>query len=558
MWIRAANILILLLVSSGCLAQGIMEGEVTFVTADNVYVRFESTDGIVIGDTLELVREGRGNPCLLVSSRSSSSCACMIIKGCKAEKKDRVVFDPERSSGAHGSGSDIVPALVVYVNRKNLRHARHRFGVRSRYHSSRDVIDEHLANAPRRYSERIKGRVSAASFSTMPSARENDHRLMYRFALDAEHIGNSRFSAETYLNYRQLFPAGEISHPQQTRYFNVYSLAVRFEPDTTMSLTLGRKINNNASSLGAIDGLQAEKYFGNFFAGTIAGFRPDIVTYGFDPDLFELGAYGGARVNTANVRSRSTLGILQQNNAGVVDRRYTYFQHSSTINGKLDLFSSFELDLYNKLNGEARLTNLYVSSGYRFGRKVDVFASYDSRKRIVYYETYRSDVEMLLDDDEARQGARIRLGVKPRKDISMGVSLSRRFQSSGQNASDNINGFITFSGGARSWGRWSLQANRNTSAYMRSEVISVRHSRTLIKKKLNASIYYRVANYTYAARGIGEGVPPRVGQIYYGVDVTYNLGPKLMFTALGEASHIGEERNYRVNLSIIKRFDGKK
>jgi hypothetical protein len=67
-----------------------------------------------------------------------------------------------------------------------------------------------------------------------------------------------------------------------------------------------------------------------------------------------------------------------------------------------------------------------------------------------------------------------------------------------------------------------------------------------------------MANYTYSNRVGAEGGPVQTKQKYYGVGVTYNIGRTLMFSVLGELSTIGTERNYRVNTSIIKRFDSKK
>ncbi|MBK8499918.1 MAG: hypothetical protein IPL52_14140 [Flavobacteriales bacterium] len=381
---------------------------------------------------------------------------------------------------------------------------------------------------------------------------------MYRFSLDADNISNSKFSAETYLNYRKLYPANLDKHPQRTEFFNVYNLAVSYAPDSNTTLALGRKINNSASSLGAIDGLQAERRFGALFAGAIAGFRPDIYTYGFNADLLEYGAYLGAQVNSVAVNSRSTVGLMQQTNNGMVDRRYAYLQHSSTFNGNLNIFSSGELDLYSTLGNGVRLTNFFISSRYRFSRKVDVFASYDSRRRVVYFETFRNDVEILLDDDDARQGARFRLNVRPTKTLGLGVAYSRRFQADGANASDNIAGFLNFNMDPDGVGRWTVQANRNTSNYVRSDVVSFRHTRTLIPRHLSMSLYYRLVEYVYANRTDGSSLAARASQRYYGADLQLILARTLTFTVLGEMSTIAEERNYRCNMSLTKRFDSKK
>ena len=51
-----------------------LEGTVSFITSKNVYVKFDRTDQIEIGDTLQLA--ATDSPCLLVSNKSSSSCVC--------------------------------------------------------------------------------------------------------------------------------------------------------------------------------------------------------------------------------------------------------------------------------------------------------------------------------------------------------------------------------------------------------------------------------------------------------------------------------------------------
>jgi len=523
-----------LLIWSRSSAQEILRGEVTFITANNVYVHFDNTSSISIGDTLDLVKGSESLPCLVVTSRSSISCVCKVVRGCKVEKADAVLFDSQV----------FAPSIAAEQPPDQLQRN-----------------DSTLTNRKDRGKERIRGRISAATYSTLNATRGDDHRMMYRFSMNADHISNSKFSAETYVNYRKLFPSNERDFNYRTSYFNVYNLAVRYEPDSTTTITLGRKINNNASSLGAIDGLQAEKYFGRFYAGAIAGFRPDIATFGFNADLLQYGGYLGLQLNSSNIRSRTTAGLMQQTNSGATDRRYTYFQHTTTINSNFNIFSSAELDLFNQVNGSsissARLTNLFVSSRYRFGKKVDLFASFDSRKRIVYYETFRTDVENMLEDDQARQGVRARLNVRPIKNVIVGVSVGKRFQSNGQNSSNNYNGFLTFNKMPAIGGRWNFQFNRNASAYLRSDIASVRYSKTLLNNKLTLNPYYRMLMYRYASRGGADGVPLTTKQFYYGVDMTYSLGRTLVASVLGEMSTLKEERNYRVNFSIIKRFDSK-
>lgn len=525
------GIALLLLFASSGTAQEAYFGEVTFLTSQHVYVKFASTEGIAVKDTLDLVKNGSNNACLVVTSMSSTSCVCAVIGDCKVEKQDRI------------------QTRVLHANEAPVRRE-----TRNRTSQAKPAEEDTLGGK----AERIRGRLSAASYSTMPSARESDHRLMYRFSLTANNIANSKFSAETYLNYRKLYPANPEKYSQRTDIFNVYNLAVTYAADSNTTLTLGRKINNSASSLGAIDGLQAERRFGNLFAGVIAGFRPDIFTYALNTNLLQYGGYVGSQLTSGTINSRSTIGLLQQTNSGMVDRRYAYLQQSTTFNGNLNIFSSAELDLYSSIQGGARLTNLFVSSRYRFSRKVDVFASYDSRRRVVYYETFRNDVEVLLDDDLARQGLRFRLNVRPTKVLGLGAAYSRRFQADGANASDNVQVSANINKDPEGFGRWSLQANRNTSNYLRSDVLSFRHTRTLIPRRLSMSFYYRMVEYRYANRPEGSTLSSRVSQRYYGGDLTLDLARSFTFTILGELSTLPDQQNYRLNMSLTKRFDSKK
>jgi hypothetical protein len=375
---------------------------------------------------------------------------------------------------------------------------------------------------------------------------------MYRLSFIAPHINNSKFSVETYMNYRQTFLSTDSGSYRPKDVFNIYSLAAQFDASPTLSFVLGRKINPKVSSIGAIDGLQAEKSFGNFYTGIIAGFRPDIFDYNFNADLMQYGAYIGLKSQTKEFYSHTTLGAMEQNNNGNVDRRYTYFQHSSTIAQKLSIFSSFELDLYNQVTadsvGKPRLTNLYVSVGYRISRMIDFSLSYNSRKQIVYYETLKTDIERMLDDDIARQGIRFSVNIRPANHVGIGGSYSKRFQSNDLNKSDNLNGYLSFSKIPWIDGRFYANYNRNTSSYMETTIYSVRYSRPIIKMKLDGDIYYRLVNYNYFVSEVNTG------QQYYGASVSYRIAKKLTLNVLGEMSATSEEEIYRVNARITKRF----
>ena len=55
------------------------EGKISYVTAQNIYVKFSSTATITAGDTLYLTRDGHLVPGAIVKDLSSISCVCVSL-----------------------------------------------------------------------------------------------------------------------------------------------------------------------------------------------------------------------------------------------------------------------------------------------------------------------------------------------------------------------------------------------------------------------------------------------------------------------------------------------
>jgi hypothetical protein len=526
-------IIILIISYSKSFGQGknmLITGKVTFKTSKNVYVKFKSTEHISKGDSLRFLNQK--TPCLLVIQKSSKSLVCKVLYNCDIKKNDVVSYYYKANSKK--KKIEIPTKKIVVSRSKNPK----------------------TKNKSKENSQTVRGKLSASSYSIFSKNAETRNRMLYRFSMDASHINNSNLSFETYLNYRQYIKLKDTSAYQPNNVFNVYDLSLKYDINRTFSAVIGRKINNKTSSIGAIDGLQVEKSFGKNYVGAIAGFRPDIFDYGFNTNLLEYGGYIGRTVDNNNLYTQTTLGILQQTNNGNIDRKYAYFQHSSSILKNLNLFTSMEADLYSKdsvVKNSINLTNLYVSARYRFSRKFNIMLSYDSRKRILYYETFQTDIEKLLNDNEARQGFRTRFNFKPAKYIYAGISYSKRFQSSNQNKSDNINGHISWSKVPTIGGSLSLNFNNNSSSYLKSNIISLRHSREIIPNKLSGDFYFRVVNYNYFNNNLVTK------QNYYGANLSLKLTKSLRFNIFGEVSTgNGIQNNFRLNTSIVKRFNNKR
>lgn len=526
--------------SFGQLEESTIIGTVSYKNAKNVYVRFVSTAQISVGDTLQIKKNGVFIPCLLVSAKSSISCITTAINNCDVSLNAEVVFKMKVKSEKKTDKIETKPVADSIIKSKPVVIA--------------DTSNKNKST--KKYPlQKITGRITAAYYGTFSNIDNSSrHSLTGRLSLNIDHLRNSSWSFETYLNYRQNVLDEPIPAGYQTKFFRVYNFAMNYDAGKNIRFSIGRKINNRISSVGAIDGVQSEIKLGKFFAGGIVGFRPDIMDFGFNPGLLQFGLYGGHYVNGKKTMFETSLGVMEQRNGSATDRRYLYLQHSNRLSERMNMFTSLELDLFEKVNGNAgthaRLTSLYYSVNYQLSRKLSLMVSYDSRRNIIYYETFvGNEIDRLLADDLNRQGVRVRLNYKLTKKIFTGISFSNRFQADGQNKSDNFYGFITHSKLPWIKGSLNLNVNYNSSTYLRSKILAGRYNRDIFKQKVNFSLYYRIIDYAYITRDVANA-----NQHYMGTDFTFRGGKNYQFSVMGEMSVRGIENNYRLNFSVTRRI----
>ena len=74
------------------------EGNVSYISSQNIYVKFKSTKHISVGDTLYVNQNGQLIPALLVSNLSSISCVCTPISSIKLEVNDKLIAKQKQRS----------------------------------------------------------------------------------------------------------------------------------------------------------------------------------------------------------------------------------------------------------------------------------------------------------------------------------------------------------------------------------------------------------------------------------------------------------------------------
>ncbi len=511
--------------------EGILNGEVSYITGQNIYVKFANTQGIENGDTLFVPKDEKRVPALIVKHRSSMSCLCNPIGNSTFKVGDR---------------------LLAVLNDKASNLTKETEKV------EQDVNEEALAKVEDKYIQRspesdFSGRLSFSSYSTFAdgSKQDNSHRFRYRLLMDAKNISNSKLSAETYLSFTH--KSGEWNRVGENLNdaLKVYALALKYDFSPNATLWAGRKINPRIANVGAVDGLQFQQQWKSLYAGAVVGSRPDYQDYGYNPDLLQYGAYVGHQSKVNNGFAQSSFAFFEQRNSGHIDRRFMYFQHSNSLVKDVVLFSSVEVDLYKVVEEEKKnewsLTALYLSLSYRASRKLSLFGSYDNRKNVIYYETFRNFVDEMI-HQSSRQGYRFRLNYRPIKYMNLNFSAGTRSRKEDPRANNTYSASAGYSRLPYVNASFTLTGNVMQTSYLDGRIVGGRLSKNLLEGKLYATLSGRWVRFDYV------NTVTQLKQQISELDLSYYFNKKLYLSVNLETT-FQENNNYqRIYLNLRKKF----
>ncbi|MGE5424048.1 MAG: hypothetical protein ACM3N9_01720, partial [Syntrophothermus sp.] len=160
-----------------------MEGTVTFVTQQNVYVKFSSTAGIKQGDTLYGLSNGTKTPLLRVTNLSSISCVCSPLTGIQMKPGDKLF-----------SGVKLSPDKMVRSQEPS--------AVSRVADSTPAVTRDSAVSTGSSRKQLIRGFATVASYSTWSDEPgSNSQREKITFSFCGKNLHDSPFSAEIYFSY---------------------------------------------------------------------------------------------------------------------------------------------------------------------------------------------------------------------------------------------------------------------------------------------------------------------------------------------------------------------
>lgn len=512
----------------------LMTGKVSFITSQNIYVKFPKTDGIHTGDTLFLRVDNKLIPLFVVENFSSVSCVGKPFEKVDVKIEDEVIA---RLPGT--------PELVQNTPDKPLE--------RPASGEMKKPLTDTVAKAESvKRPQNIQGSLSVSSYSNLSNTPvDNSQRMRYTLSLRASNLADSRLSAESYISFSHKLNEWDTIKKNVFYALKIYSLAIKYDLNDRTNIWLGRRVNPNLSNIGAVDGIQAETATGRFTVGAVAGSRPNDADYNVNLRLPEYGIFAGHNVSSKIGRMQSSIAFFEQRNAGITDRRFAYFQHDNSLLKNIYLFTSCELDLYKVMEGipknELTLTSLYFSLRYKVFKKLSLFASYDARKNVIYYETYKSYADKLL-EDATRQGLQFKINYRPWNQVAMGVNAGYRFRTGDVNPNENLNGFISFNQVPWIKASATMTGNLLKTNYLDGKIYGIRLSRDIIRGKLFGELNYRFIDYKFV--NSNSKLVQNIAQ----ANLSWQLKNKLSFSVDYELTMEKSSKYHRIYVSLNKRF----
>jgi len=529
-------LIIIILLGLGANAQAqvqFLEGEISYKSSQNVYVKFLSTRLIHVGDTLFLKSESVLVPVLMVKNKSSISVVASLIGDVSLNVGDKLLAKQKDKL------SEEKPEIIK-------KDADYKTTVASLPSTGK------LKKMSNGSKEAFYGRLSVASYSNLSNTDiSSNHRMRYSLSMNTQNISDSKFSAETHIRFSH--KSGEWDEVKSNLYnaLKIYSLAMKYELNESSDIWLGRKINPKIANIGAIDGVQAEKRFGNLSLGVVAGSRPDYLDYGFNFNQVQFGGYLEHRLKTDRGYMQNTLAFIEQKYHSNTDRRLLYFQHSNALLKNLFLFSSFEVDLFKLEEGSSKsdfdLTSLYLSLRYRVSRKLSLSSSYDIRKNVIYYETFKSLAFQIL-ENETRQGFRFRVNYRPVKNLALGGNIGYRSRKNDPEPSKNMYAFVSYRNVPLINSSATVSSTQLRSSYLKGQIYRLRLNRDIIPAKLFGGIHYSYVDYTYRYNG------SKLHQHIAELNLLWRIHKKLSFSANYEGTFEKSNTYTRLYFNLIKRF----
>lgn len=506
-------------------------GTITHISSQHAYAQFDKTNLINIGDTLYLSKNGTENPALIVKFISSRSCAGESVLGISLNVNDRVI--------AYVPIEEQTKAIAT-----------------KEIDSTKKIVTQPLNTTPSfqpgfKSQKNYKGRFSIQSSSNLNNNVANIQRWRYTLSFNADSISGTPLSFSNYMFFTYNTNDWQNVKSNLGKALKIYDFNVSYSFGKEVGkLTLGRSLNNKISSIGSIDGLQYQHKLGRFYLGGLVGSHPNFSDYGYNSKMFEYGFYINRLDTLGNSNMENTVAFFNQTNDFKTDRRYLYFQHTNNIIKNTNFFASSEVDLFKKENGVNKnnltVTSIFLNLYVNPTRFFSFSFSYDARRNVVYYETYKSFIDSLF-SNEMNQGFRTGLNLRPFNNLSLSLSGGYRFQKNDTKPARNFNGNLYYGSIPLLNVSGNISYTKLISSFTEGSIAGIRLSKYITSLDMNISTDYRRIEYKFSGG-------TQLIQNNLSADFSYKLPLDVYFGLNYEVTFEKQNSYSRLFIDITKRF----
>ncbi len=525
-------ILIFLFLISSCIFaewENEIIGKITYKSSNYYYIAFKETYNINSGDTLFVTQNNKLIPSMIVQYISNRSVACTPL-----------LTDLS-------SGNNVIAFISENKNKREFIIGKEKDKIITDY-----SIETLLSPKTEESKKSIKGRIGVTSYSTFDNFSNNKFTQRFRYYLSAseQNVSGSPINFNSYMIFTYRTNEWYKVNNNLGNALKVYDLNVNYNFSNN-SFWLGRRINSKISNVGTIDGLQYETKFNNYSFGAIVGSRPNYVDYGFNLKLFQFGAYA-ERTDTLNNKTlTNTLSLFNQTNNLKTDRRFVYFQHANNLLENFNLFVSGEWDLYKIEKGNKQnnlyFTSFYSSINYNASKWVSVNLSYDARKNVIYYESFKTYADSLF-ENELRQGFRIRTNIRLLNSIFISLNYGYRFKNGDNKTNNNYGLNFSYYNVPMIKSNINITYNKILSAYLDGTIYGCSVGKDLFNGTLNTNLSYRYLVYDFTLYG------GNLKQNIAGIDFSFNLF-RSFYSSFSYEGIFDNNKTYgNININVGKRF----
>ena len=223
--------------------------------------------------------------------------------------------------------------------------------------------------------------------------------------------------------------------------------------------------------------------------------------------LFEYGGYLYRSDSIGSATMENTVGFFEQTNNSKTDRRFLYYQHSNSLSSSIRFFFSSEFDMYKRQNGHDKntfdMTSLFLMGSFRPTNWFSLNATFDSRKNVYYYETFRNIADSLL-TTSSRQGLGLRLNIRPLNYIWVSGNFNYRYGAADPKPSRNFGGSISYTNVPFLRSSIYLTFNRLETGYLNGKDFSAHLDKDIFDGDVSIGAGFRKINYSFLNGSIDD------------------------------------------------------